>query len=284
VPAARDFEEFRAGDPVREFARKGRRRRLIQGPCHHQRRVADFPQDRGEIEPRERKARSLETHRIGFLLQRAPALGYGLRMSGDKRFGKHAADRDVERAGHAFLRHFSREVAQRLLGRLRERGERIRDDQPVELRPVPRGERDGDESTESIAQDVRLPRQSQRGDHCRDPVGVAFHVLAGGTRRAVTRQVDQGEAAGFGKRRGDEVEGRAIREQRMQQHQIAARTRPHDIEVRLLHPGQSHRKTWAGVTANSQPLFPMKTGGSGQAAAFVLLFPFTCAAFACMAA
>ncbi len=144
-------------------------------------------------------------------------------MRGDEGLGKHAPDRDVERARHAFLLHARREAAQGHLPRLGERGERGRGDEPAEALAVARRERDRDEAAEAVAEDVGLARQGERVEEAGDALGVMLDVGAGGRRGAVAGQAHERDAVPAREQRHHAVERAALGEQRMQQHEVAPR-------------------------------------------------------------
>ena len=86
---------------------------------------------------------------------------------------------------------------------------------------VTHGQRHRDEAAEAIAQQVGLGRQAELGQFAGDAVGEILQAGAGRSRGAEARQVDEPDPALQREPRRDAVERGAVREQRVQQHEIA---------------------------------------------------------------
>jgi len=171
VPAPGNLLVPRTGDAVRELTGDLPRRRLVERAAQDERRIADVPQRRREVELGERQRGALERLRLGRAQQRLLAPGRYLGVGGDVILGEHAPDRDIE-------------------------------DQLAEQPAVSDGERCRDEAAEAVPEHRRRGRQPQGADELRDPVGVVLYLHRRGQRwrTAVARQVGDGDAEPRGER------------------------------------------------------------------------------------
>ncbi len=151
-------------------------------------------------------------------------------MGGEIGVVEDAARGDLGDGAHAAGSDFLRHDGERRLCRLREAGGGVDQQQAFEQRAMPRRERHGYEPAEAVAEYGAARPESQRAQGFGDTIGIVLDGRPGIGRVVKAREREQMNATMAREKRHDALEGRAVDEQRMQQHEIRPLARRDDVD------------------------------------------------------